>query len=428
MKKFILLFLILISWVFLFPQKTSALQTDGCGLPDCSPRCYSGCGDNYCESEENDTCAAWGLSCSAGCTGQTRWYECEPCGGDDDPPPPTLTPSPTITPSPSPTPTLPAWMMTQGGDVFTQAGVSFGGLFMQNILVKITITNSNINTYSGLNLNNNFPYFASYNYLQANQVPSCNNCSGISYQGASPGGIPKNYFNSTSDYSDTNNTPVNGRYDEIKLLLAKSDFIDKSYATIQEVNNLNLALNINGPEFPGTPLTISNLLIDSDTNGFFIVDVQGNLTIGRNHQCDQKIIFLIKDDLRINPNLTTGSFNSGCLFAVGNKIIIEKGSAKTTAGDLPNVKFDNVNGYFITNDFTTSIDCLGTPEICDGLIINGGIVTKTNTFARKISANRLSPSELVIFDNRYLMLFGKILDEPIDFTLVEKQYLESLFN
>src|SRR3990172_7619702 len=187
-------------------------------------------------------------------------------------------------------------MMTQGGDVFAQAGVSFGGLFMQNILVKITITNSNINIYSGLNLNNNFPYFASYNYLQANQVQSCNKCSGISYQGTSPYGIPKNYFNSSSDYSDANNTPVNGRYDEIKLLLAKADFIDKSYGTIQEVNNLNLSLNTNGLEFPGTPLTISNLLIDSDNNGYFIVDIQGSLTIGRNHQCDQKIVFLIKDN------------------------------------------------------------------------------------------------------------------------------------
>ena len=334
-------------------------------------------------------------------------------------------PPPTTTPSITPSPTLPAWMVTQGGDVFVQAGVTFGSKFLQETLEKITfINNGNINSQSGLNLHGRIPYFATYNYIQAAEITTtCNNCSGASYLGGAPGGVPKKYFNNTT-YNDTNDSIDNGQgwYIRLRNKLINGNFID------QTINAADLNPNIAAQGAVATsPINLSTAFTDTDNNGFYVIDIQGILQIGRYHRCDKKFVFLVSDSMQITPDLFIGDSSSGCIFITNNSTIINNGGVTPRDGTGGNISYDIVNAFLITDSFQDFKDA--NLQDTEGLIIKGGLITRTNAFNRNVSLRTsLSPAELFVFDSRYIVLFGKLLDEPIDFTLQEKLFLETLNN
>ena len=99
-------------------------------------------------------------------------------------------------------------------------------------------------------------------------------------------------------------------------------------------------------------------------------------------------------------------------------------------GGNNNIYYDIINAFLITDSFIDYNDTsLSSPYNTEGLLIKGGLITRTNSFSRSVITKTFSsPSELIVYDSRYIALFGKLLDEPIDFTLQEKVFLETLNN
>lgn len=101
----------------------------------------------------------------------------------------------------------------------------------------------------------------------------------------------------------------------------------------------------------------------------------------------------------------------------------------TTPTAIPNVPklttYDLVEAFIVTTSFVDNKD----PN-ADGLFIRGSVITKQgNQFKRDAGKifNQNNPSELFEYDGgRYIHLFGSILNNATDFTIRERQFLESL--
>lgn len=315
----------------------------------------------------------------------------------------------------TPTPSLPAWSITRGGDSFVKTGVDFGDVFMQNTLKRTTVNNTNLTAY-GFNAAET-PYFATYNYLQQSQATGsfpadCTRCSGIS-------NIIKKYLK--NGYDDANDTPAGGWYDYLQKKLTASGFIDQTFTVTQPY-----PASIGTGGTAAAPVNFSTGLTDTDNNGFYVVDIQGNLDVGTYHTCDKKIIFLVRGNANFRPNLLASNNSTGCIFIVGGSTTVANAGAPRAASGQ-NVYYDILNAFFITNSFADSADVAGSEA--EGLLIKGGLVANTVSFNRDVRVKTLfSPAELIIFDDRYLVLFNTILDEPIDFSVREKQFINTLLN
>ena len=399
MKKFLLLFLIFISLAILSPQKTFAGQTCGCGYPNCGggPMCVGGCEDNYCS--DDPWCAACGDSCDGGCSGRTRWYECESCGGDDDPPPPTNTPipTPTFTPTPTPTPTLTPtlapWLVTQNGDAFSQYAVQFGNSFMHNTLARIVnINNAELNSLLGLN---GAAYFSTYYYLQDDDL-NCSTCS-------------KFKFYKNTNYNDANDTSTNGWYEDIRFKLAQSNLIDK-------LDTGSFTIGVGNSGMPAEITGKSGISVWQMGSGSGTV-----LTVNSGFHCTTKTIFLVNGNLRLNPDITAAN-TAGCMFVVKGSTQIYNG-LPTPRGPINTVNYDRIYAFIVTDSIETFND--SSVNDSDGLVIKGSIITRNNTFRRDVSRiDYFTPSEVISYDPRYINIFGKVLDNEIEFNIQEKQFID----
>lgn len=165
-------------------------------------------------------------------------------------------------------------------------------------------------------------------------------------------------------------------------------------------------------------------------NDVIVYTLDGDLSLDI-RLCDSKSIFLIDGNLTITPNLVTQGYANGCLFIVSGTTKVTEGFAGGSTDFPSNTIYDEVHGYFVTNNFETMTDSSG-----DGLYIKGGVVEIAPNPGENLSMslnrdlgiirNQYSPSEIIEYDPRYLYIYGDLLTYVYGYNIRESQFIRTL--
>ena len=154
------------------------------------------------------------------------------------------------------------------------------------------------------------------------------------------------------------------------------------------------------------------LEIDRDDDDINVTQAE-NLTIPSG-TCSGKNIYIVENNLTINPRFTLANEGSSCLFLVGGKTIINNGTDMNNFSTLPYNNTDLVEAFIITNDYEDSDDGDDLLVIKGGLIVNG-----KNTFYRATGVLD-KPSTILHYEGaRYIKHYKDFLSLPQQLTIKE---------
>ncbi|MFQ5492624.1 MAG: hypothetical protein ACE5DX_00475, partial [Candidatus Dojkabacteria bacterium] len=300
----------------------------------------------------------------------------------------------------------PPWLVTTEGDEYSTNSIQ------QTSLANVTIVNGLLGA-----LNNTRALLSTYNFMQStNLLPARDSELDYVNNGYTDlNGKPRDEFGFPDWYSFLENrVDINFDGTAIRTLAPnQNDFTNTNTNTIGGVG-------VGGPA--GTTFK----------DRVNIVKTQGDLNLDR-VTCNSKTVFLVNGDLTISPDFTisdnllnpsSGLGMNGCFFAVSGTTTIQPGTDKVSANPVW-TPYDEVHAFIVTDSFKSQPDLEA-----DGLKITGGVITnQNNEFLRDNGTvlNQFSPSELFIYDGgRYIHLFEDVLDMPVEFTIQEKPFIESI--
>lgn len=264
------------------------------------------------------------------------------------------------------------WMITQNGDTYVKDGVQQSSL-------------------SGKTYNGSQAYISTYNFLQSKATldEALSSLKGFT----------------AINYTDSNN----------------KDW----FTTVHDKVAKNLTiLTSNRPTLNNGQ---TSELTQNNTTDITAVEFNGDLSIS-NSTCNTKTILFINGDLTISPEFTVSAADKGCMLVVSGKTTITVGTNRVD-------NQDHVQAFILTNKFISN----DAANEDDTLVIQGSVITNSQgnvvpaqvpaaEFNRNISKTVVPdrPSEVITFDPRYLTLFRSVLNDPIDFTIKEKQFIETI--
>jgi hypothetical protein len=142
-----------------------------------------------------------------------------------------------------------------------------------------------------------------------------------------------------------------------------------------------------------------------------------NLTIRSGSVCNERAIIFVEGNLTIEPDLTTGTEQSGCIFVVNGDLIVTNGQQKTNEPIFGSGEsdYDIIEGFFILNGafITENDDGPGVFAKWDGLMVVGGVYAADIQLRRDLNGNGTGnltrPAHLFVHDARYKRIYDNSL-------------------
>lgn len=111
-------------------------------------------------------------------------------------------------------------------------------------------------------------------------------------------------------------------------------------------------------------------------SGICYVYSASDITLNTGFECSSKILVMSEGNITIEPDITSSSTNTGCIFVAKGNIYIGDGTYKTGANT--NVQYDYIDAYLIAQG-QIIFNLVDTDKsIRDGIEINGGLVAFGN--------------------------------------------------
>jgi len=157
-----------------------------------------------------------------------------------------------------------------------------------------------------------------------------------------------------------------------------------------------------------TKLSSDTKVSDSCTGTQCYMYSTGDISIPSGYSCDLPTLFITDGNIYIEPNVTSGSAFSGCIFVAQNNIYIGGGRYLSTGGKT---MFDYLEGYLIADKQVIFSLVDQSQTLRDGIEIFGGITAFGTDIPASESAisiernmrllNQTIPSVVLTYDNKY---------------------------
>jgi len=135
----------------------------------------------------------------------------------------------------------------------------------------------------------------------------------------------------------------------------------------------------------------------SCASGICYVYSTNNITLNTGFNCTSKILVMSEGDITINPDITSSSTNTGCIFLAKGNIYIGAGTYKT--GINTNVHYDYLDAYLMAQG-QIIFNLVDTDKsVRDGIEINGGMVAFGNGVTSGSAINVLRNLKLLNISN-----------------------------
>ncbi len=122
-----------------------------------------------------------------------------------------------------------------------------------------------------------------------------------------------------------------------------------------------------------------------------------DITLNTGFECTSKILVMSEGDITINPDITSSSTNTGCIFLAKENIYIGAGTYKT--GVNTNVHYDYIDAYLMAQGQIIFNLTDTDKSIRDGIEINGGLVAFGNGVTSGSAINILRNLKLLNISN-----------------------------
>jgi len=133
------------------------------------------------------------------------------------------------------------------------------------------------------------------------------------------------------------------------------------------------------------------------TSGICYVYSTNNITLNSGFECTSKILVMSEGNITINPDITSSSTNTGCIFLAKGNIYIGAGTYKT--GVATNVHYDFLDAYLMAQG-QIIFNLVDTDKsVRDGIEINGGLVAFGNGVTSGSALNILRNLKLLNVSN-----------------------------
>ncbi|KKP65800.1 MAG: hypothetical protein UR61_C0011G0004 [candidate division WS6 bacterium GW2011_GWE1_34_7] len=126
-----------------------------------------------------------------------------------------------------------------------------------------------------------------------------------------------------------------------------------------------------------------------------------NITID-GYNCTSKILVMSEGNITINPDITSSSTSTGCIFVAKGNIIIGAGTYKT--GVNTNVHYDYIDAYLMAQGQIIFSLVDTDKSVRDGIEINGGMVAFGNEVTSGSAINVLRNLKLLNVSNPTVVL------------------------
>ncbi|HNR52893.1 MAG TPA: hypothetical protein PKI16_00150 [Candidatus Dojkabacteria bacterium] len=146
----------------------------------------------------------------------------------------------------------------------------------------------------------------------------------------------------------------------------------------------------------------------SCASGICYVYSTNNITLNTGFNCTSKILVMSEGNITINPDITSSSTNTGCIFLAKGNIYIGAGTYKT--GVNTNVHYDYLDAYLMAEG-QIIFNLVDTDKsVRDGIEINGGMVAFGNgvtggsaiNVLRNLKLSNISnPTVVINYDYKY---------------------------
>ena len=132
-------------------------------------------------------------------------------------------------------------------------------------------------------------------------------------------------------------------------------------------------------------------------SGVCYVYSTNNITLNTGFECTSKILVMSEGNITINPDITSSSTSTGCIFVAKGNIYIGAGTYKT--GVNTNVRYDYLDAYLMAQGQIIFNLADTDKSIRDGIEINGGLVAFGNGVTSGSAINILRNLKLLNISN-----------------------------
>ena len=127
-----------------------------------------------------------------------------------------------------------------------------------------------------------------------------------------------------------------------------------------------------------------------------------DITIANGFNCTSKILVMSEGNITINPDITSSSTSTGCIFVAKGNIIIGAGTYKT--GVNTNVHYDYIDAYLMAQGQIIFSLVDTDKSVRDGIEINGGMVAFGENITSGSAINVLRNLKLLNISNPTVVL------------------------
>lgn len=285
-----------------------------------------------------------------------------------------------------------------------QSTVVSDGSISLNVPLQIKDSENNLDIGNGQSIYKKLDETVSYlstNFLASGIDSATGNAKNLSNESLSQQSI--------AGYNDINDTPINFDVKSENWF----DYFENVMST-KQVTTVQLKQN------SWTSVTTSEISNNQCApSTLCYITTLGDLELN-NVTCNTKSVFIVNGNLTILNDFKNANINSACLFVTsGNINIKSSGTTKDETYTNGLAPYDLVEAYLISNSTISTepdINFVSNKGYMDGLVIRGGLVGRNVVLARELGLrNNIQPSEVVIYDSRYIHLLDEILSSKTIF-------------